>query len=95
MVCKICSDESNFLFEKTVLTKYQAKYYQCTNCLFIQTEEPFWLEESYQSAITALDIGLISRNNYYAAIVKAIANHSFNTGNPFLDFGGGYGILLG
>ncbi len=94
MICKVCSGESNFLFEKTVLTKYQAKYYQCINCLFMQTEEPFWLEESYQSAITTLDIGLISRNNYYATIIKAIANHSFNLENPFLDFGGGYGIFV-
>lgn len=94
MICKVCSSKSNFLFEKRVLTKYQAKYYQCTNCLFIQTEEPFWLEEAYKSAITSLDIGLISRNNHYAPIVRAIMNHSFDVEKPALDYGGGYGMFV-
>lgn len=94
MICKICSNTSTFLFDKKILGKYNVKYYQCSSCLFVQTEEPFWLEEAYKNAITSLDIGMISRNNYLTPIVYAVANSSFDTRKKYLDFGGGYGILV-
>ena len=31
-------------------------------CDFLQTEEPFWLKEAYESAIGITDTGIIKRN---------------------------------
>ena len=62
MNCKICDAHCEKIFEKIILQKYPSSYYQCTNCNFIQTDEPIWLKEAYTNAITSLDIGLATRN---------------------------------
>lgn len=94
MKCKICNAESNLIFEKIVLLKYNVKYYKCSNCSFVQTEEPFWLEEAYNSAITDLDIGILVRNNYLVNEVSKIIDSCFLDAKQMLDFAGGYGIFV-
>ena len=64
MKCKICGENSPKIFEKKVLVKYEVSYHQCSNCQFVQTEESFWLDEAYKSAITSLDIGILLRNTF-------------------------------
>ena len=78
----------------TVLNKYKASYFLCPRCGFVQIEEPHWLSESYSEAITATDIGLLSRNTYYAVICGAVITCLFNSRASFLDYGGGYGIFV-
>jgi len=94
MKCKICDSSTQFLFEKKVLNKFQVKYFHCNNCDFVQTEEPFWLEEAYKNAITALDRGLVQRNIHYYPIVSALILRVFNRKGKFLDYGGGYGLFV-
>ena len=93
--CKICN---NFIqaeaFEKLVLNKYKIKYYICSNCGFLQTEEPFWLEEAYSEAISSADVGLLSRNIENSDILRKTILLYFNSEKKFLDFGGGYGVLV-
>jgi len=61
----------------------------------MQTEAPYWLDEAYQSAITQLDIGLVSRNLHYAEIIeKWLLNGVINPDGKFLDFAGGYGMFV-
>ena len=62
MNCKLCNSQTNNLFSKTILSKYQANYFQCTKCRFIFTINNSWLQEAYSNAITSLDIGLVNRN---------------------------------
>tara|TARA_Y100000741_G_C18206839_1_gene539994 strand:- start:125 stop:1033 length:909 start_codon:yes stop_codon:yes gene_type:complete len=92
--CKICSCANELLFEKLILTKYSIKYYVCTDCSFIQTEDPYWLDEAYNDTITKLDIGLIERNIKYSNKLNLILREYCNINGKFLDFGGGYGMLV-
>jgi hypothetical protein len=92
--CKICGNPASSLFETNVLHKYPVKYYQCSNCSFIQTEEPFWLEEAYTSPIGLLDVGLLHRNFELAQIIPAILDQLSIRNNKYLDYGGGYGIFV-
>ena len=92
--CNICHSASVKIFEAKVLGKYNASYYQCPQCLFIQPEKPYWLAESYSSAITTLDIGLVQRNLQLSSISTAVINLFFDKKKPFLDFAGGYGLLV-
>ena len=94
MKCKICNNDSAEIFSTKVLGKYNVKYYKCTNCSFIQTEQAYWLNESYSSAITKLDIGLIQRNIELSKKTTFLINFYFNTKNKFLDFAGGYGLFV-
>jgi hypothetical protein len=84
----------NKIFTAKVLNKYDVGYFQCPECLFIQTENPYWLEEAYSSAITLLDIGLLYRNMRYLSRAASMIELFFDKTKPFLDFAGGYGIFV-
>ena len=89
--CKICNKRTNFHDNSTVLNKYSINYYFCPNCYFVQTEEPYWLEESYSKAIASIDTGIISRNILLSDQTVYLLKY-FPEGN-YLDYGGGHGIF--
>ncbi len=92
--CKICGAASDPIFKALILTRYDVQYYQCPSCEFIQTETPYWLSEAYASAITSQDIGLLSRNRMILPLLKTLIKIFYNKNKRFLDYGGGYGILV-
>ncbi len=94
MICKICNSTSHFFANAKILNKYLIAYYQCRNCGFIQTEEPFWIEKAYTSAINNSDVGMVSRNIANASTSKAIISKLFDPTGKFIDFGGGYGMFV-
>ena len=91
--CKICKSESNKIFTKKILGKFEVAYFQCPNCEFIQTENPHWLELAYKEPINVSDTGLLSRNIYLAKITTLLIFFYFNKKGTFLDFAGGYGVF--
>ena len=90
--CKICAAAAEFVFRKTVLHNYDVAYYQCTQCGFLQTEDPYWLDEAYNSAITSLDIGLLSRNVSLRNRLAFIIEKHYPKAKC-LDYAGGYGTF--
>ena len=94
MKCKICNQNNKPIFSAKILGKYDIKYYHCSNCGFLQTEEPYWLEEAYKESINISDTGILSRNLYLSKITSVLIFFFFNKNNKFLDFGGGYGIFV-
>lgn len=81
------------MFTKKVLEKYDVSYFQCSSCGFIQTEKPYWQEESYSNPITSLDVGLVNRNIQFSDVIEKIIYQYFDKRGKFLDFAGGYGLL--
>lgn len=94
MTCPICESVSTEYCAAKTLGRYDVQYFRCSQCQFIFTETPYWLNEAYDSAITKLDIGLIIRNETTVPIVKTIINKWFNPSGQFIDYGGGYGMLV-
>lgn len=94
MYCNICDAQSVFYAEATILQKYRVQYFCCPNCGFVQTEEPFWLDEAYAEAITRTDIGIVQRNLMSAKFAKAFILTFFDANARFVDYGGGYGLLV-
>jgi Methyltransferase domain len=93
MRCKICLAPSGLAFRAKILGKYDAGYYRCGSCGFMQTEDPHWLPESYASAITAIDIGPINRAITGARLSEGIILGHFDPAARFVDYGGGHGVL--
>ena len=91
--CRLCSNNSKCIFTTKVLKKYDVKYYFCSKCQFIQTEEPYWLEEAYSSVICAADTGSVARNLDLAKRVPILLYYFFNYNAQFVDYAGGYGIF--
>ncbi len=59
MICKICNHESKHLFQGKILGKYKITYLHCPHCGFLQTEEPYWLEEACKEPINISDTGYL------------------------------------
>jgi hypothetical protein len=93
MKCRICSKEVTKAFEAQVMFKYNVKYYHCQNCSFLQTEDPYWLEEAYQSPINLTDTGLVQRNIYLSKKIAVLLYFIFGPSGKFLDYAGGYGLF--
>ncbi len=92
--CKICNGPTEKIFSKVILKKYPADYYRCKRCGFVQTSDPAWLSEAYSSAITSLDIGLISRNIKYSQEVADMIDACLPEAKVMLDYAGGYGMFV-
>lgn len=93
MECKICKNLANLAFKTTILDKYQVSFFKCNHCGFLQSEEPYWLEESYVEAINISDTGILARNEYLRKITTTIIHFLFDKKIKILDWGGGYGIM--
>lgn len=95
MKCKICSGPMLKFSVGKVLSKYDVQYYRCGSCGFIQTENPYWLQEAYANPINQSDTGLLERNIYLSRVTSNILRVlNFAPEAQFLDYGGGYGILV-
>jgi hypothetical protein len=89
MRCKICGCDTQKLFIKNILKKYNIQYFKCDNCEFIQTEREYWLEEAYSNSINSTDIGYMQRNIYYSKRLVILLHLIFQKNSKFLDFAGG------
>lgn len=93
MQCKICYRDNHSIFNANILNKYDIKYYHCSKCGFVQTEEPYWLGEVYNESINISDTGIMFRNLYLSKISTLIIFVFFNKNKKYLDFAGGYGVF--
>lgn len=93
MTCKVCDNKAELKFKADILNKYSVGYYQCSKCGYLFTEEPYWLEEAYKSAINLSDTGILERNKYFARIVSVLIHFFFRKDKQFVDYAGGYGIF--
>jgi len=93
MRSKITGGDTELLFSAKVLSKYDVRFYRCKDTGFIQTEDPYWLDEAYSSAITKLDVGLVMRNQNLVEVAVPLFVTFFNHNGLFLDYAGGYGLF--
>ena len=93
-VCRICTFSVSEVFSANLLKKYSVKYFQCSKCGYVQTEDPFWLEEAYYSSINDSDTGMMMRNLWHRNVTTTLIYFLFNTKGQFLDYGGGYGVFV-
>lgn len=94
MKCKLCNENNQVIFESKILNKYDIKYYHCNNCGFVQTEEPYWLEEAYQESINISDTGYMARNLLISQKLTVFLSIFFDNKSKYLDYAGGYGVLV-
>jgi hypothetical protein len=76
-----------------LLGRHQVRYHLCGSCDYWCTDEPHWLAEAYSDAISAADTGLVLRNTMVARDLTPVLGSLFGEG-PFVDWAGGYGMLV-
>ena len=89
--CRFCNSRTAQIFTSLILEKYEIKYFECFNCKSLQTEQPFWLSESYSENLSTIDTGAAQR------LLRNLTS-SFFVGKLFglqnlIDIGGGDGLL--
>jgi hypothetical protein len=94
MKCKICQLETRKIAVSRVLYKHDVSYFFCPACGFLQTEEPFWLNEAYRNPINIYDTGVLQRNIMLSKKIAPLICLFFNARSQFLDYSGGYGLLV-
>lgn len=94
MNCKICGNNSKPYAKARIIDKYNIEYFRCSRCGFVQTEEPYWLEECYREVINRTDIGYVNRNVILSRVTAKVINHFFDKRARFLDYGSGYGLFV-
>ena len=91
--CPVDHTQMALLFSERILNKYDIEYFICNKCSLIQSEAPYWLDESYDRALAVSDTGIMERNLHNAvraaAVVWLLAGKAANV----IDVAGGYGIL--
>ena len=93
MICKICGEEAHEKFKAKILKKYDIAYFYCDNCGFLQTEEPYWVQEAYKDPISISDTGYLYRNIYLSQKLTILLMLFFYKKGKFLDYAGGYGVF--
>lgn len=93
MKCRVCGAGTQPALTHNILGKYPCTYHQCPSCGFLQTEDPYWLDEAYSCPIAAADTGLVGRNIAVAQTLSSILYFLFDRNGAYLDVGGGYGLL--
>jgi len=86
--CQICKSKMQKIFDAKIMNKYEIDYFYCQNCGFLQTEEPYWLDEAYKDPITLTDTGYMQRNIYLSKITTILLLMFFDYKKKFLDYGG-------
>jgi hypothetical protein len=92
--CRLCDADAFPFGSARILGSLEISYYRCQACGFVQTEEPYWLERAYEQPISNIDLGIISRNIALGDTASAVISMLFDGRGRFLDWGGGYGILV-
>jgi hypothetical protein len=94
MNCNICGTDNQSCFSSVIMGKYEIDYFHCSNCDFIQTEEPYWLNEAYSRPINLSDTGYLVRNLSSARRLTILLYQLFGKNGQFLDYAGGYGVFV-
>ena len=92
--CRVCNKTVEAIFSTVLLQKYSAQFFKCSQCGYVQTEEPYWLEEAYKVSINDSDTGMIMRNLWLRNVATTLIYFLFDHKGLFLDYGGGYGVFV-
>jgi Zn ribbon nucleic-acid-binding protein len=85
ITCKICNGDMTLHDTAQILNKYTVEYYHCLRCGFIQTEEPYWLDEVYLKRLGQA-IRELWRETLRTQQTFCFFLDKFRTMEPCLDF---------
>jgi hypothetical protein len=90
--CRLCDGPVAHRFNLKVLGTHDVKYFACADCLSLQTETPYWLDEAYGcKSLSKLDTGAAQRTIHNLAACFVVSR-LFSVRNA-IDIGGADGLL--
>ncbi|MEQ8208711.1 MAG: class I SAM-dependent methyltransferase [Lacipirellulaceae bacterium] len=93
--CRLCKSSTELQFKKTILGKYEIGFFRCNECRSLQTETPYWLDESYGDNRRHLDVNAASRAVAWQRLLFMIYRaFQLDSTAKLLDWGAGDGLLV-
>ena len=92
--CRVCGVENNQAIFSDHIFEEKIYYFECSACGYVQTEQPYWLERAYSSAINNCDTGIMVRNQSNVGLTLATLSVIKKANATVVDCAGGYGILV-
>lgn len=92
--CRLCGGTTTSQFEKVVLNKYKVEFHRCEDCCSLQSDYPYWLQETYDELRPVRDTSMARRTINlvrWASLIAFILQLGRNA--PCLDWGGGNGLF--
>lgn len=93
VICRCCRAETMPIFSGALIGK-SIFYFECNKCGYVQTEDPYWLDQAYSNVINDSDTGIMARNQQNARITLATMFLINKLNGSLVDCAGGYGILV-
>jgi len=94
MKCRLCSEIiSEAIFSATLLGKV-VRYFDCSICGYVQTEQPTWLKEAYAETMNDSDTGVMSRNIANTSLTLATLALMGQAKSSIVDYAGGHGFMV-
>ncbi|MDW5562408.1 MAG: methyltransferase domain-containing protein [Methanomassiliicoccus sp.] len=91
--CRLCGHDTTKVFTALMMGRHPIEYRLCGTCGLLQTERPFWLNESYSATVNPSDTHLVVRPIVHSRVVSSIILAFFDRGARFVDYGGGLGLF--
>ncbi len=92
--CRLCGARADYWNAMRLLGRYDVRYFLCTQCGSLETEQPYWLEDAYNVTGTGDDVGAAQRTIDLVLKTSALLDR---LGLPrqaeCIDFGGGLGLF--
>jgi len=92
--CRVCSKALCAPFSYAMLFGRRVHYFECAVCGYVQTEQPTWLEQAYESPINPSDTGIMARNLSNVGLVLASLALLKGRRGKVVDYAGGHGFLV-
>ncbi len=70
--CRVCNKRVEAIFSAVLLHKHSIQFFKCSQCGYVQTEEPYWLEEAYNASINDSDTGMMMRSFWHRNIAATL-----------------------
>ena len=83
--CHVFKMTVEAIFPTVLLQKHPTQYFHCLDCGYVQTEEPYWLPEAYESSIKDADSGIIMHNLWLRNVATALIYFLLDHKRRFLD----------
>ena len=93
LICKVCELQADHAFSGMLLGTRMVKYFRCSHCGFLFTEDPAWLNAAEVKSVSRFDTGILERNLLVTKIITVLIRYFFDRHGRFLDYGGGYGVF--
>jgi hypothetical protein len=92
--CRLCGGSTAHNFTAKILEKYPIGFCRCNSCGSMQTDPPYWLDESYASVHSATDTGMAARTLQMAQLTSLLLRMAgVGRESLCLDWGGGNGLF--